>query len=110
MNFTNDYIFARFERISFKLSLRKHGETDVFVGYFNLGKIPNLKALFPAVSMDIRYLDFIKTWKKRQHEKVYFELAMSQERSLFPVTDQHKRDTRVKIAALIDYLENTIWV
>ena len=54
MNFTNDYIIARFERISFKLSLRKHGETDVFAGYFNLGKIPNLKALFPAVSMDIR--------------------------------------------------------
>ena len=54
MNFTNDYIFARFERISFKLSQRKQGETDVFAGYFNLGKIPNLKALFPAVSMDIR--------------------------------------------------------
>ena len=43
MNFTNDYIFARFERISFKLSQRKHGETDVFAGYFNLGKIPNLE-------------------------------------------------------------------
>ena len=35
---------------------------------------------------------------------------MSQERSLFPVTDQLKKDTRVKIVALIGYLENTIWV
>ena len=39
-------------------------------------------------------------------ERVYFELIGSQERSL----SSHKRDTRVKIAALIDYLENMIWV
>ena len=43
-------------------------------------------------------------------ERVYFELIGSQERSLSSVTDQHKRDTRVKLAALIDYLENMIWV
>ena len=35
---------------------------------------------------------------------------MSQERSLFSVTHQQKRDTSVKIAELIDYLDNTIWV
>ena len=33
----NDYIFGRFERITFKL-----------------GKIPNFKALFPAMTMDFR--------------------------------------------------------
>ena len=43
-------------------------------------------------------------------ERVYFELIGSQERSLSSVTDHHKTETRVKIAALIDYLENTIWV
>lgn len=43
-------------------------------------------------------------------ERVYFELIGSQERSLSSVTEQHKRDTRVKIAVLIDYLENMIWV
>ena len=47
---------------------------------------------------------------EKKTERVYFELIGSQERSLSSVTEQHKRDTRVKIAALIDYLENMISV